>query len=154
MRRLVVILAAAGVWGCRVSPIAANRVETAIAPTFANLVRVQVSWMGLQPVAVSELAATARCRKLSGSATSGAGDWECTLFWRGPNRQLLRDTYDLLVATDGCYTATIVGDSFGGPTLKTASGRDVRNLLYAFEGCFDTTRRVPAATVDPIASRH
>jgi hypothetical protein len=61
------------------------------------------------------------------------------LLWRSPQRQTLSDTYDLFVATDGCYTATVSGDSLGGPTLKTSDGRDVRNLLYTFEGCFDTT---------------
>lgn len=61
------------------------------------------------------------------------------LIWRSPDRQTLRDTYDLLVATDGCYTATVTGESLGGPVLKTSDGRDVRNLLYTFDGCFDTT---------------
>ena len=43
------------------------------------------------------------------------------------------------VNTDGCYSATVSGESLGGPTLRTPDGRSVRNLLYAFEGCFDTT---------------
>jgi hypothetical protein len=38
-----------------------------------------------------------------------------------------------------CYTATVVGENLGGPTLKASDGRIVRNLMYAFEGCFDTT---------------
>jgi hypothetical protein len=42
---------------------------------------------------------------------------------------------------DGCYTATADGAEahVGGPTLKTLRGATVRNLLYAFDGCFDTT---------------
>jgi hypothetical protein len=43
------------------------------------------------------------------------------------------------VTTDGCYTATVEGESLGGPTVKRSDGRDVKNLLYVFEGCFDTT---------------
>jgi hypothetical protein len=35
--------------------------------------------------------------------------------------------------------ATASGESLGGPMLKSEDGRAVRNLLYAFEGCFDTT---------------
>jgi hypothetical protein len=52
----------------------------------------------------------------------------------------LRDAYDLFVGTDGCYTATVdvTEGHLGGPTVKSSDGRDVRNLLYAFEGCFDT----------------
>ena len=80
----------------------------------------------------------ASCRRLAGSG-AGSGEWVCTLEWRSPQRQTLRDTYDLFVATDGCYTATVSGDTLGGPTLKTSDGRDVRNLLYTLEGCFDTT---------------
>ena len=63
----------------------------------------------------------------------------CTLVWRAANRGTLHDTYDLFVATDGCYTATVAGEGLGGPTLKASDERDVRNLLYTFEGCFDTT---------------
>jgi hypothetical protein len=37
------------------------------------------------------------------------------------------------------YTATTSAESIGGPVLKAEDGREVRNLLYAFEGCFDTT---------------
>jgi hypothetical protein len=63
----------------------------------------------------------------------------CTLVWQGPDRRTLRDTYDLMVGTDGCFAASVSGESLGGPTLKATDGRTVRNLLYAFEGCFDTT---------------
>ncbi len=81
----------------------------------------------------------ARCRKLAGTNAAGAGDWTCTLVWQDPDARPLRDTYDLFVATDGCSTATGEGDNLGGPTLKASDGTDVRNLLYQFEGCFDTT---------------
>jgi hypothetical protein len=51
----------------------------------------------------------------------------------------MSDTYDVSVSTDGCYTATVDGEQLGGPAIKASDGSDVRNLLYAFEGCFDTT---------------
>jgi hypothetical protein len=78
---------------------------------------------------------------VAGSGASGAGEWVCRLTWQIPNRQILRDTYDLSVATDGCYTATVdaAEGHLGGPTLKGSDGTDVRNLTYTFEGCFDTT---------------
>jgi hypothetical protein len=134
---------AVAVAGCGSSPITPARIEGAIAPTFANLVHVQVNWLGLPPVPASEFAVKASCRKLgSGSSawnSGGSGEWVCTLRWKGPERQSLRDTYDLFVTTDGCYTATSEGQNLAGPTLKALDGREVRNLLYAFEGCFDTT---------------
>src|SRR5262245_35297540 len=127
---------------CGPSPITPDRIQSAIAPTFANLVQVQVSWLGLPPMAASDFEVTATCRKPStgdGKSGAGAGEWVCTLHWQGPDRRTLRDTYDLFVNTDGCYTATVAGESLGGPTLRGPNGTPVRNLLYAFEGCFDTT---------------
>jgi hypothetical protein len=124
--------------GCGSSPITSDRVEVAIEATFANLVQLQVSVLGLPSLSASDVGVTASCRKVAGG-NIGAGDWMCTLVWLGPDRQTLRDAYDLLVATDGCYTATIEGSNLGGPTLKTSDGRDVRNLLFTFDGCFDTS---------------
>jgi hypothetical protein len=45
------------------------------------------------------------------------------------------------VGTDGCYTAVVEAAEaqLGGPTIKASDGRIVRNVLYGFEGCFDTT---------------
>jgi hypothetical protein len=129
---------AAAMAGCTLSPITAARIESSIEPTFANLVHLQVSWLGLPPMAARDFEVTASCRKLTGGA-SGSGDWVCNLLWRSPDRRPLRDSYDLSVTTDGCYTATVEGDSLGGPMLKTADGRDVRSLLFTFAGCFDTS---------------
>ena len=139
VRGPLAVLMTAAVFGCGPSPITSARIEAAIEPTFANLVHIQVSWLGLPPMAASEFAVTASCRKLLAGNNAGAGDWECRLVWKSPDRQTLRDTFDLFVATDGCYTATATGENLGGPTLKARDGNEVRNLLYAFEGCFDTT---------------
>jgi hypothetical protein len=127
------------VFGCGPSPITPTRIEGAIAPTFANLVHTQMSWLGLPAMSASDLSVTARCRRFLAGENVGSGEWTCSLVWRGPDRRVLRDTYELLVTTDGCYTATASRESLGGPTLKAENGRDVRNLLYTFEGCFDTT---------------
>lgn len=132
----LVVLAA---YGCGSSPIVPARLEPALAGTFANLLHLQVSLMGLAPIAPSDVAVRTSCRKLLGTRNAGSGDWMCTVSWRGPDRQPLTDTYDLFVTTDGCYTATIEGESLGGPLLRTRDGREVKNLLHTFEGCFDTT---------------
>jgi hypothetical protein len=127
--------------GCR-SPIDADRLERAIAPTFANLVHLQLARSGLTPLAASDIHVTASCRKLvAATGASGSGDWVCTVAWRGPNGTGVLDTYDVSVATDGCYTATAdeAASHIGGPLLTGADGRLVRNLLYSFEGCFDPT---------------
>jgi hypothetical protein len=139
VRSPLAVITIATVFGCGPSPITSAQIEGAIQPTFANLVQVQVSWLGLPGMAASDFPVTASCRKLVAGSNAGAGDWECRLVWQGPDHQTLHDTYDLSVATDGCYTATVAGDNLGGPTLKARDGKEVRNLLYAFEGCFDTT---------------
>jgi len=139
VRGALAAAAAAASFGCGSSPITQARIENAIAPTFANLVHAQVLWLGLPRMAPSDFAVRASCRKLMAGGTAGAGEWACTLLWLGPDRQPLRDTFDLFVTTDGCYTATVSGENLGGPTLRSTAGTQVRNLLYAFDGCFDTT---------------
>src|SRR5262245_13407427 len=131
-------IAAAALVGCGSSPITPTRIETALQTTFANLVALQLSRLNLPPIAAPDFAVTAICRKQTPGTNSGAGDWTCALVWQGPNREMLRDTYDLFVATDGCYTAMAEEESLGGPMLKAPDGRDVKNLLYSFEGCFNT----------------
>ena len=120
------------------SPITSVRIERAIASTFANLVEAQVARMGLPQLTAAEVGASARCLKLPAGG-AGAGEWSCTLIWQGPQGRALRDGYDLFVATNGCFMAALSGESLGGPILKTTDDKPVRNLLYAFDGCFDTT---------------
>src|SRR5262249_9145577 len=139
LRRALVALAPIAASCCGSSPITSPRIEQAIETTFANLVTVQVAWLRMRPMDASEFEVTASCRKQATGSDGGAGDWVCTVRWLGPNGLPLRDTFDLFVTTDGCYTATATGESLGGPTLTLPDGSDVRNLLHAFEGCFDTT---------------
>jgi hypothetical protein len=138
LRAALATLAAAGAIGCN-SPITQGRMEAAFSTTFANLVQVQVAWLGLPAMTAADFGAKATCRRLTAGDAAGSGEWLCTVVWRGPEKQFLRDTYDLFVMPDGCYMAQVSGESLGGPILKTSSGSEVRNLLYAFDGCFDTT---------------
>ena len=139
MKRLCfAIVAAVTMSSCGSRAITADRIEKAIEPTFANLVLVEVSWLKLPPAMASEFEVTASCRRVASRSESGAGEWVCKLRWVGPDRQPLRDTFDVVVTTDGCYTATAEGDQLGGITLTARDGHDVRNLLHTFEGCFDT----------------
>lgn len=135
-----VALTAALVTGCGASPITSRRVERALGPTFANLVHAQVARLGLSPVAAADIKVTAACYRIDGRH-SGAGDWVCTLVWSGPNGATLHDRYDVSVTSDGCYTATVDASEaqLGGPIVTTTDGRSLRNLLHAYDGCFDTT---------------
>ncbi len=137
---VVLALIAALAAGCGASPITSRRVERALGPTFANLVHAQLARMGLPPVAASDIKVTAACYRIDGRR-SGPGDWACTLVWSGPNGATLHDKYDVSVSSDGCYTATAdaAEAQLGGPIVTTTDGRAVRNLLHAFDACFDTT---------------
>jgi hypothetical protein len=135
---LLAAVAAAGAFGCGPSPIIPPRIEAAIETTFANLVALQDSRLGLPPMRARDAAVRAICRRSFGG-DSGAGEWTCTLVWQGPDHRTRRNTYDLIVNTDGCYTAISTGEKLGGPILTAPDGRSVKNLLYAFDGCFDTT---------------
>ena len=137
--RHVTCLAAFFLAGCGTSPITSTRIERALETTFANLVELQVSRMGLRPMTAPDFAVTAICRRQADTHDTGSGEWSCTLVWQGPDHRTLRDTYDLVVATDGCFSATVSGENLGGPTLKTQDGRQVKNYLYSFESCFDPT---------------
>jgi hypothetical protein len=128
---------------CGPSPITSSRIEAAIAPTFANLIQQQLARLGVPPVPPSALTVRARCQRRSdGTAgkSAGAGSWTCSLIWFSPNHRRLADSYELSVGTDGCYTATVeTNEALGGPTIPIGDGKEVKNLLYAFEGCFDST---------------
>src|SRR5262245_31094789 len=136
VRRALALVAMVIASGCGASPITPARIEAAVAPTFANLVHIQMGWLGLPPMPVSDFGVKASCRRLAGES-AGSGEWTCILNWQGPDRKTLRDNYELFVTTDGCYTATAAVENVGGPTLRAEDGTEVRNLLYAFEGCFD-----------------
>ncbi len=49
VRGTLAAIATVAAFGCGPSPITSGRIEGAIAPTFANLVHVQLSRLGLPP---------------------------------------------------------------------------------------------------------
>jgi hypothetical protein len=124
--------------GCGSGGVTSNRIEDAVATTFANLISVQRTIVGMSPMDAAELRTSASCHKIGPGDNRGPGEWKCVLTSPGPG-SLFRDTYDLSVTTDGCYTARSDGSHMGGPTLPTRNGETVTNLLYVFDGCFDTT---------------
>lgn len=136
---VVMTLASVAAVGCGPSPITPPRIEQALATTFANRVHLQVGVMGLPRRPALEYGVKARCRKLMGDRQAGSGEWACTVDWTGPEGQVLRDQFDLFVGTDGCFSANAEAAALGGHLVTRADGVDVRNLLYSFDACFETT---------------
>lgn len=139
MRQFVTVLAYVGLANCAQSPITPARIESTLASTFANRVHLQVVNMGLSARPVNAFGARARCRRLVSERQTGSGEWACTVDWTGPEGQGLRDHFDLFVNPDGCFVATAEGGTLGGHFVTRTDGVDVRNLLYSFEACFETT---------------
>ncbi len=137
-RAVLVAIAACAACACGSTAITADRVERAIEPTFANLVAVQVSRLKLPPLAPSDFDVAASCRRVTAGRDRGSGEWMCHVRWLAPDRQPLKDAFDVVVTADGCYTASAEGEQLGGATLRASDGSVVRNLLRTFEGCFDT----------------
>jgi hypothetical protein len=79
MIRRGVCLAAFFLAGCGTSPITSTRIERALETTFANLVELQVSRMGLRPMTAPDFAVTAICRRQAdkqyGDPASGIARW-------------------------------------------------------------------------------
>ena len=129
--------------GCASSPITAQRLEQAIAPTFANLYVLEESLRGRR-VSVESLRPKADCTK-GGPTTPDRGpgeDWVCYVTWFKPGPDVaVVASYSVHVQTNGCYTADGEGpaDLNGQKTLTTADGHTVTNPLWAFDGCFDIT---------------
>jgi hypothetical protein len=64
----------------RAGGVTGRRIEDAVAPTFANLIRLQRSILGMPSVDVAALRASADCHKVGAPRdTRGAGDWTCTV---------------------------------------------------------------------------
>ena len=60
----VLAVIAATVCSCGPSPITAPRIEGAVGPTFANLVHLQLTRIGLPTIAASEISVLASCQKV------------------------------------------------------------------------------------------
>jgi hypothetical protein len=132
-----------GTSGCGSSGVTKDRLNHAVAPTFANLYVLQQSLRG-RKVGAASLNSKADCaRGDAQAADSGAGnDWMCTVTWfnTGPDIAVTA-SYQVHVQTNGCYTADGDGpaDLNGQQMLTAADGATVTNPLWQFDGCFDTT---------------
>jgi hypothetical protein len=74
LRSVLAAMAAISVAGCGLSSITPTRIEAALERTFANLVELQVSRLGLPPMPAPDFAVTAICQKQLAGTEKGAGD--------------------------------------------------------------------------------
>ena len=123
------------------SDVTRARLERSLPTTFANAYVQQAAILGHSGITVASLDAKATCDKGGPHvADHGAGaDWICYMAWNDPavDASLLPGKFELNTHTNDCYTATGPSKIVGLLTISDARGRDVRNPVHEFDGCFD-----------------
>ncbi|SBW27959.1 hypothetical protein FDG2_5481 [Candidatus Protofrankia californiensis] len=126
--------------GCA-TDVTRPRVEGSLGPVFANLYVQQQTLLGHPGLTPAAVAATPSChRSTPGSQDKGAGsDWVCQVGWTDAAGKTQDGKFELQVRSNGCYQAGGPSKIVGPLTIRTATGRDVVNPVFEFDGCFDTT---------------
>lgn len=101
--------------------------------------------MRLPPISAPDFAVTAICRRQPPGSEAGSGEWTCTLVWQGHDRRTLRDTYNLYVNTDGCYSATVSGEGLGGPVVQASNSGCLAGVRNPHGGLLAQTSLTPGA---------
>jgi len=136
---LLVGLFAGTLTGCSASAVTAERVQSAVGATFANLYVHQQDLLGHSGLSTEWVSDRASClRRGADPPDRGPGDdWECQLGWRAGDGSPQQATYEVQVRTNGCFTATGSQPVAGKQVLRTSRGRLRINPIYQFDGCFD-----------------
>jgi ABC-2 type transport system permease protein len=135
---------AGGLSGCGSSALSAQRLQTSISATFANLYVEQQHRQGHPAPSPRRLRTRASCQKGTPEVTqAGPGaDWLCTVTFlvAGP-RTPVRALYNVDLRTDGCFFAEGDGPvTVNGRRTVTGPGyRQVLNPLWRMQACFDVT---------------
>ena len=122
--------------GCGPDDISQDRLQSALASTFANLYVRQQALLGRSGIATDAVAARATCGKPGNAKQQGAGEWTCTVSWFGVDGAPLTGEYDVQAKAGGCFTATGQPTGVGAPTLRAPDGSSFVNPIYGIDGCF------------------
>lgn len=127
---------------CGEAALSRDRLQTAVTGTFTNLYALRQQQLGRPAPTPSALATTTRCDKGGPNvADEGPGDtWACLVVWQadGPGTPI-GATYEVRLATNGCYTADGPPSAVGQRQAADVDGTLVLNPIASFDGCFDTT---------------
>lgn len=125
--------------GCATSAIRADRVTGAVRGTFTRLVIDQQALLGHPGLGPDWVSPRVDCRRHSaGAGDRGAGDdWECQVSWRTADGSEHETVYEVMVRTNGCFTASGPPAEVGPQLIGASGGRRVTNPIYQFDGCFD-----------------
>jgi hypothetical protein len=116
------------------------RLETAIAPTFANLYVQRAAILGESGVSVTTIAATAGCDR-GGSNVPDVGpgpNWICMIKFIDDQGKPQEGKFEVQAHADATYVAGAPSKLVGTATLTDkATGRDVPNPVFEFDGAYD-----------------
>ncbi len=128
--------------GCGQAALSRDRLQAAVTGTFTHLYALRQAQLGRPAPSATALATTARCDKGGPNVVDeGPGDtWACLVVWQadGPGTPI-GATYEVRLATDGCYTADGPPSIVGQRQAADADGALVLNPIASFDGCFDTS---------------
>lgn len=124
------------------STVTRARLERSLPATFANLYVDQASLLGRNDITAESLHATAMCDKHGPDVADigPGGDWVCLMSWTDPQVPMPTEGYgkfELNVHSNDCYTAAGPSKLTGFLTITDASGTEVTNPVFEFDGCFD-----------------
>ncbi len=145
----VTVALTAALAGCGSPDITRPRLEGSISPVFANLYVQQQALLGHPGLTAAAVAATATCHRGNPTgpdnggptvADQGAGsDWSCMVAWTDTTGKAQNGKYDVQARSNGCYMASGPAKLVGPLTIATATGTNVINPVFEFDGCFNTT---------------
>ncbi|WP_322753234.1 hypothetical protein [Frankia sp. Cas3] len=145
----VTVALTAALAGCGSPDITRPRLEGSISPVFAHLYVQQQALLGHPGLTPAAVAAAATCHRGSPTtpgtagpavADQGAGsDWACTVTWTDTTGTAQNGKYDVQARSNGCYMASGPAKLVGPLTIATATGTNVINPVFEFDGCFNTT---------------
>lgn len=124
------------------STVTRARLERSLPAVFANLYVQQAHLLGRSDVTAASLQPSAMCDKdgAAGPDVGPGGTWVCLMSWQDPRVPMPPEGYgkfELNVHSNDCWTASGPSKLTGYLTLTDATGRDVPNPLFEFDGCFD-----------------
>lgn len=115
--------------------------ETALAPTFANLYVQQAAILGIPGISTDAIGATTTCDKGGPKvADTGAGpNWICLMGFTDNHGKHQADAkFEVTVHTDATYVAGGPSKITGLATITDKYGHDVPNPIFAFDGVITT----------------
>jgi len=139
---VAIAFAAVAVSGGDHSSVTRARLERSLPQVFANVYADQARILGRSGVTAGSLNPQAMCDKHGPDVADvgPGGDWICLMSWTDPEVPMPPEGYgkfELNVHSNDCFTAAGPTKLTGFLTITDASGDEVTNPAFEFDGCFD-----------------